>query len=184
MCWNVPIVMPILCLIAICFTYINIGGYFTYVELAALEDGIEQKRVTSVLTWASFLTLAGCALAMLCARFGLFRPLITALFAMFIMVSMLGGGITNLKLTISLFVFFSLWTFVDVYQYSMMGYMDRSGSLVAMIPSVQAFGQFVGPNIAASILAAGLGYGVMFIVSSCMALIAMSIYIGMYRKMG
>ena len=62
--------------------------------------------------------------------------------------------------------------------------MDRSGSLVAMIPSVQAFGQFVGPNIAASILAAGLGYGVMFIVSSCMALIAMSIYIGMYRKMG
>jgi len=181
--WRVPIFMPILCLVAVCFTYINIGGYFTYIELAALDDGIEPALVTSILTWGSFLALAGCLLALLCARFGLFRPLFLGLLSMAILVGMLSGGITNVNLAISAFAFMSLWTFADVYQSSMMGYMDRSGSLVALMPSVQGFGQFVGPNIAASILGAGLGYSTMFLVSGSMALVAMVIYGGMYFYM-
>jgi hypothetical protein len=64
-----------------------------------------------------------------------------------------------------------------------MGYMDRSGSLVALLPSVQGFGQFVGPNIAASIIGAGLGYSTMFIVSGSMALVAMAIYGGIFFYM-
>jgi predicted MFS family arabinose efflux permease len=181
--WRVPMFMPVLCLIAVCFTYINIGGYFTYIELAALSDGIEPALVSSLLTWSSFLALAGCLLALFCARFGLFRPLFVGLLSMAILVGMLSGGITNLNLAISLFAFMSLWTFADVYQSSMMGYMDRSGSLVALMPSVQGFGQFVGPNIAASIVGAGLGYGTMFLVSGSMALVAMAIYAGMYFYM-
>ena len=82
-----------------------------------------------------------------------------------------------------LFSFMALWTFVDVYQSSMMGYMDRSGSLVALLPSVQGFGQFVGPNIAASIIGAGLGYSTMFLVSGSMALVAMVIYGGIFVYM-
>jgi len=181
--WRVPKFMPILCLIAVCFTYINIGGYFTYIELAALDDGIAQDLITSLLTWGSFLTIVGCLLAMLCARFGLFRPLIVALLLMAVLVGMLGGGITNINLAISVFAFMSLWTFVDVYQSSMMGFMDRSGALVALMPSVQGFGQFVGPNIAASILGARLGYDIMFLVSGSTALVAMIIYGGMYYYM-
>ena len=30
--WHVPKILPVLCLAAVCFTYINIGGYYTYVE--------------------------------------------------------------------------------------------------------------------------------------------------------
>ena len=181
--WNVPVFMPIFCLIAVCFTYINIGGYFTYIELAALDAGIAQDFVTPLLTWASFWALAGCLLALLCARFGLFRPLFVALVTMAVLVAMLSLGITNINLAIGMFAFMALWTFVDVYQSSMMGYMDRSGSLVALIPSVQGFGQFVGPNIAASVIGAGLGYGTMFLVSASMALVAMAIYGGMFFYM-
>jgi hypothetical protein len=61
--------------------------------------------------------------------------------------------------------------------------MDRSGSLVALLPSVQGFGQFVGPNIAASIIGAGLGYSTMFLVSGSMALVAMVIYGGIFFYM-
>jgi len=57
---------------------------------------------------------------------------------------------------------------------------DRSGSFLALIPSVQGFGQFIGPNVAASVLSAGLGYSAVFIVSSCMALIAMLLYVGVF----
>jgi len=181
--WRVPVILPIFCLGAVCFTYINIGGYFTYIELAALSAGISPDYVTPLLTWASFWALAGCLLALLCARFGLFRPLFVALLSMAVLVGMLSSGINTINLTISVFAFMALWTFVDVFQSSMMGYMDRSGSLVALLPSVQGFGQFVGPNIAASVIGAGLGYGTMFLVSGSMALVAMAIYGGIFFYM-
>jgi len=181
--WQVPVILPIFCLTAVCFTYINIGGYFTYIELAALDAGIAPEFVSPVLTWASFWALAGCLLALLCARFGLFRPLFVALISMAVLVGMLAAGINKINLLISVFAFLALWTFVDVFQSSMMGYMDRSGSLVALLPSVQGFGQFIGPNIAASIIGAGLGYSTMFLVSGSMALVAMVIYGGIFFYM-
>ena len=96
---------------------------------------------------------------------------------------MLSRGITDVTILVSLFSFMTLWTFVDVYQSAMLSHMDRRGSLVALLPSVQGFGQFIGPNIAASIVGAGLGYGTMFVVSGSMALVAMLLYIGVFFYM-
>jgi hypothetical protein len=108
----------------------------------------------------------------------LFKPLFVSLFAMAGIVMMLSGGITDLNILVSLFSFMTLWTFVDVYQSAMMAHMDRGGSLVALMPSVQGFGQFVGPNVAASVLGAGMGYGAVFMVSGSMALVALALYGG------
>lgn len=176
--WKVPRALPIICLLAICFTYINIGGYFTYIELAALEDGVAEDWVGSVLTWSSFLGIAGCAIAFYATRFGLFKPLILSLVMLVGIVVMLSAGVNHVNVFISLFGFMTIWTFADVYQSSILAHMDRSGSLVALIPSVQGFGQFIGPNIAASIVGAGLGYGLMFAVSAGMAAVALALYIG------
>jgi predicted MFS family arabinose efflux permease len=181
--WRVPRFLPILCLVAVGFTYTNIGGYFTYIELAALADGISKDWVGPLLTWSSFLALVGCLLALFCTRFGLFRPLFIALISMALLVMMLSGGITNFNIAVSLFSFMALWTFVDVFQSAMLGHMDRKGSLVALLPSVQGFGQFIGPNIAASILGAGMGYSTVFLVSGSMALVALCIYVGIFFYM-
>jgi len=176
--WHVPKVLAVLCLVAICFTYINIGGYYTYIELAALADGVSQDWSGKVLTWSSFFGIVGCGIAFLCARFGLFKPLFVSLLSIAIAVGMLSVGVNDLNLVISLFAFMTIWTFADIYQAAMLAHMDRSGSLVALIPSVQGFGQFVGPNISATILAAGMGYSAMFIVSGGMALVALALYSG------
>ena len=176
--FRVPKIVPWLCLAAVCFTYINIGGYFTYIELAALADGVSQEWSGSVLTWSSFLGIAGCLIAYVCTRYGLFKPLFLSLITMAVIVAMLAVGINDINLAVSLFGFMTLWTFVDVYQSAMVAHMDRSGSLVALLPSVQGFGQFIGPNIAASIVGAGLGYPIMFVVSGSMALVALVLYIG------
>ena len=103
---------------------------------------------------------------------------------MAVIVAMLALGINDINLAVSLFGFMTLWTFVDVYQSAMVAHMDRSGTLVALLPSVQGFGQFVGPNIAASIVGAGLGYPIMFVVSGSMSLVALVIYFGvsLYMK--
>jgi len=181
--WHVPRIMPVICLTAVCFTYINIGGYYTYIELAAHADGIAEEWIGPVLTWSSIFAIVGCVIAYFCARFGLFKPLFVSLLAMTACVIMLSGGITNINVMVSLFSFMTLWTFVDVYQSAMMAHMDRGGSLVALLPSVQGFGQFVGPNVSASVLDAGLGYSIMFIVSGSMALVAMLLYIGVFIYM-
>jgi hypothetical protein len=96
---------------------------------------------------------------------------------------MLSAGINDINIVVSLFGFMTLWTFIDVYQSAMMAHMDRSGSLVALLPSVQGFGQFVGPNVAASVLGAGLGYSSVFIVSGSMALVALTLYTGIFLYM-
>lgn len=181
--WHVPRILPGLCLVAVCFTYINIGGYYTYIELAAHADGIAKDWVGPLLTWSSIFAIVGCAIAMVCTRFGLFKPLFVSLLSMAAIVMMLSGGITDINILVSLFSFMTLWTFVDVYQSAMMAHMDRSGSLVALLPSVQGFGQFIGPNIAASVLGAGMGYGIMFMVSGSMALVAMLLYSGVFVYM-
>jgi predicted MFS family arabinose efflux permease len=181
--WHVPRIMPVICLVAVCFTYINIGGYYTYIELAAHADGIDKDWIGPLLTWSSIFAIVGCVLAFFCTRFGLFKPLWVSLFAMAAIVIMLSSGITDINILVSLFSFMTLWTFVDVYQSAMLGHMDRSGSLVALLPSVQGFGQFIGPNISASILGAGLGYSTMFTVSGSMALVAMFLYVGIYMYM-
>jgi predicted MFS family arabinose efflux permease len=181
--WHVPRIFPVICLVAVCFTYINIGGYYTYIELAAHADGIAKDWVGPLLTWSSIFAIVGCAIAFFCTRFGLFKPLFVSLLAMAAIVTMLSRGITDINILVSLFSFMTLWTFVDVYQSAMLSHMDRKGSLVALLPSVQGFGQFIGPNIAASILGAGLGYSVMFVVSGSMALVAMLLYIGIFIYM-
>ena len=181
--WHVPRILPVICLVAVCFTYINIGGYYTYIELAALADGIAQEWVGPVLTSSSVFAVVGCVIAYFCARFGLFKPLFVSLLVMAAIVIMPSGGITDLNILVSLFFFMTLWTFNDVFQSAMLAHMDRKGSLVALLPSVQGFGQFIGPNIAASILGAGLGYSTMFVVSGSMALGAMFLYMGVFIYM-
>jgi len=181
--WHMPRIIPVICLVAVCFTYINIGGYYTYIELAAHADGIAEDWVGPLLTWSSIFAIVGCVIAFYSTRFGLFKPLFISLLAMATIVMMLSLGITDINILVSLFSFMTLWTFVDVYQSAMMAHMDRSGSMVALLPSVQGFGQFVGPNIAASIVGAGLGYSTMFLVSGSMALVALFLYLGVFAYM-
>lgn len=303
--WRVPKFIPIICLTALTFCYINIGGYYTYIELAALKDNItddmfetsedavditldkvqitlekvaitqdevhitedmvdivkdnvhitvaqvgttenkvpitedmveiaedkisitvDRARVTLekvesteenvelveltegklhfavptthvtvtkfnitqdwtglVLEVTGFLGVLGCGIAFLCTRFGLFRPLFAGLIFMSISVIMLSRGITNTNLAVSLFGFMTFWTFVDVFQSAMISNMDRSGAMIALMPAVEGFGQFLGPHMGAFILDHKMGYNVLFMASGSMTMIAMFLYFGVFLYM-
>ena len=175
--WHVPKILPIICLIAVCFTYINIGGYYTYIELAALHDGVAPEWTGPVLTWSSICAIVGCALAYLATRWGLFKPLFISLITMGIVVAMPATGINDVLFAVSIVGFMTLWTFIDVYQSAMLSHMDRAGSMVALLPSVQGFGNFLGPYLAAWVLTDQLRYREMFLVSGSMAIIALALYV-------
>ncbi len=178
---HVPAFIPWLVLAAIFFTYINIGSYWTYIELASLDAGLDGHYVGRLLVWTSFFSLVGCAVATLISnRFGLARPLLIALFSMATIVGMLSFGINNVNILISMFSFNLLWIFVDVYQMSTVANVDHSGSFASLMPGAQGLGQIVGPNIAASMLGAGLGYSKVFVMCATAAIIGLIIYGAMY----
>ena len=164
-------------------TYINIGAYWTYIDLAARADGIDQGWTNSVLTWSSFASGIGCLFAtLLSSRFGLLRPLLVTLICMSIIVGMLASGITDKSLLISVASFNFLWIFIDVYQMSTIANVDKKGRFASLMPGAQGLGQWIGPNVAASILGLNMGYAAVFLMCAGAAFVAMLLYAFMYLR--
>ncbi len=179
----VPKYIPWLVLAAIFTTYINIGAYWTYIELATVDSAATPEWVNRILVWTSFCSILGCLFATVISnRYGLARPLLVALICHAAIVYMLVNGITNTTLLISVFSFNFLWIFIDVYQMSTIANVDHSGKFSALIPGAQSFGQMVGPVAASFVLGAGLGYSGVFIMCAIASLTAMSIYLFMYMR--
>lgn len=181
---HVPLYVPWLCLGAIFLTYTNIGAYWTYIELASLDAGIADDWIGRILVWASFSSIVGCLIAtVLSNRFGLARPLLGALVVMVTIVGMLAFGIDDINILVSVFLFNLLWIFVDVYQMSTIANIDHSGSFASLMPGAQGLGQIVGPNLAASILALGLGYSGVFTLCAAAAFGGLCVYGFMYLQL-
>jgi predicted MFS family arabinose efflux permease len=179
---GVPRRAPWLVLIAVGFSYINIGAYWTYIELASqASPDADPQWVSQSLVWASFCSIVGCLVATVISdRFGLARPLLVTMFCHAIIVGMLAFGITDANIFISLFSFNFLWIFIDVYQMATIANVDKTGRYVALVPGAQGFGQIIGPNIAASLLALNMGYAPVFIMCGAASLVGMFIYAYMY----
>ena len=176
--------IPWLCLAAICITYTNIGAYWSYIELASLDAGISHQWTGQVLSWASLLSVVGCAFATVVSnRFGFARPLTIALITMTTIVGMLALGINDYKLMVSVFMFNFLWIFIDVYQMSTVAIIDPKGSYSALIPGAQGAGYIIGPIAGSLIIGAGLGYSVFFVFCASAAFTGMLIYWFMYSRL-
>jgi predicted MFS family arabinose efflux permease len=178
---HVPAYVPWLVLTAIVFTYVNIGAYWTYIELAASESAASPDWVASMLWVSSVFSVIGCLFAVLLSnRYGLARPLLGSLVLQATIVVMLVAGINNVNVAISMFMFNFCWIFVDIYQAATIANVDRSGRFPALIPAAQGLGNFLGPNIAASILAFNFGYNAVFIFCGVASITAMLVYLYMY----
>ena len=184
---HVPAYVPWLVLLAIAVTYLNIGAYWTYIELASADRSISTASpewVGDVLVFASFFSGLGCLFATLLSnRFGLARPLLATLIVHAAIVAMLASGINNINVLVSIYMFNFLWIFIDVYQMATVANVDHSGRFAALMPGAQGLGQIVGPNLAAGILAAGLGYRNVFLMCATASLVAMLIYGFMYVRL-
>jgi MFS family permease len=180
---DIPAYVPWLCLTAMVITYINIGAYWTYIELAAAADQATPEWVGNVLTWASFCSLMGCLFAtILSNRYGLLRPLLVTLATMTFIVGMLANGITDKNILISVFSFNCLWIFIDVYQMSTIANVDKTGRFASLMPGAQGLGQIIGPNMAASILGMNMGYSGVFIFCAGAAFGALCLYALIYLR--
>jgi predicted MFS family arabinose efflux permease len=179
-----PALPLILFLIAMAFTYINIGAYWTYIELAASDASLDSEWVSSLLVWASLASLLGCFVATVISdRLGVARPLLVTLIIQGTSVSMLALGINEPIFFASLFSFNFLWIFIDVYQMGSIARFDPTGRFAALMPAAQGAGQMIGPNIAATVLAFEGGYGGVFIMCGCASIIAYLLYQTAFQRL-
>jgi predicted MFS family arabinose efflux permease len=181
---HVPAYVPWLVLTAVVFTYINIGAYWTYIELATVDSAASPEWVASMLVYTSVFSVIGCLFAVLLSnRYGLARPLLLTLIFQASIVIMLVFGITNYSVAFSMFAFNFCWIFVDIYQAATIANVDRSGRYVSLLPAAQGFGNGLGPAMAAMVLSWGFGYNGIFIMCASASIIAMLVYLYMYLKL-
>jgi len=181
---HVPTYVPWLVLTAVMFTYINIGGYWAYIELATVGTAASPEWVADMLVYTSFFSLVGCLAAVLLSnRYGLARPLMITLVFQASIVAMLVFGITNMRVAFSMFAFNFCWIFVDIYQAATVANVDRSGRYVSLLPAAQGLGNALGPAAAATVLAWGFGYNGVFIMCASASIAAMLVYRFMYLKL-
>ncbi len=178
---RVPTYVPWLVLTAVALTYVNIGAYWTYIELATVDSAASPEWVADMLVYTSVFSVIGCLVAVLLSnRFGLARPMLVTLVFQAGIVFMLIFGITNISVAFSMFAFNFCWIFVDIYQAATVANVDRSGRYVALLPAAQGIGNGLGPYLAAGVLSLAFGYNGVFILCAAASIAAMLVYLYMY----
>lgn len=180
----VPPLVPWLVLAAVLFTYLNIGAYWTYIELASVASEADPGWVSELLVYTSIFSVVGCLFATVISnRFGLARPLLVTLLIQATIVGMLANGINNINVMVSMFTFNFCWVFVDVYQSATIANVDHSGRFAALLPGAQGLGQILGPNLAATMLALEWGYGSVFMMCAAASMTGFTIYLLTYARL-
>ncbi len=179
---HVPAYVPWMVLAAIVFTYINIGAYWTYIELAASVSDASPDWVASMLWVSSVFSVIGCLFAVVLSnRYGLARPLLVTLVFQAVIVVMLVTGINNVNVAISMFMFNFCWIFVDIYQAATIANVDRSGRFPALDSGRPGAWKFSRPQSGGfGPWHLGLGYNGVFILCGAASIIAMLVYLYMY----
>ena len=168
---------------AIVIAYINIGAYWSNIELAAEAAGIEGDWAAQVIAWCVLLSFVGCFTAMwVLKKFDYDRPLLFTFVLMVIAVGLLAINFTAAVFVLSVAMFNFLWIFIDVYQMGGVSVADRSGSAAAFIPGAQGLGQTVGPFAASIMLELGWGFDGVFVLCAAASAGALLIYTLIYLR--
>ena len=168
---------------AIVIAYINIGAYWSNIELAAEAAGLDGDWAAQIIAWCVLLSFVGCFTAMwVLKKFDYDRPLLITFVLMVISVGLLAVNFTAALFVFSVAMFNFLWIFIDVYQMGGVSVADRSGSAAAFIPGAQGLGQTVGPFAASVMLDLGWGFNGVFILCAAASATALCIYAVIYVR--
>ena len=168
---------------AIVIAYINIGAYWSNIELAAEAAGLDGDWAAQVIAWCVLLSFGGCFTAMwVLKKFDYDRPLLFTFVLMVLAVGLLAFSFAAAVFVFSVAMFNFLWIFIDVYQMGGVSVVDRSGSAAAFIPGAQGLGQTVGPFAASVMLELGWGFNGVFVLCATASAGALLIYTLIYLK--
>ena len=170
---------------AIVIAYVNIGAYWSNIELAAEAAGLDGDWAAQVIAWCVLWSFGGCFTAMwILKKFDYDRPLLFTFSLMVLAVGLLAVEFTAALFVFSVAMFNFLWIFIDVYQMGGVSVADRSGSAAAFIPGAQGLGQTAGPFAASVMLDLGWGFDGVFVLCALASAAALLVYTLIYLRYG
>ena len=100
---------------AIVIAYVNIGAYWSNIELAAEAAGLDGDWAAQVIAWCVLLSFGGCFTAMwILKKFDYDRPLLFTFSLMVLAVGLLAVEFTAALFVFSVAMFNFLWIFVII----------------------------------------------------------------------
>lgn len=147
------------CLLAIAIFNASATMFWTYVERLGGTIGLSSAFVAGTLNVSNLATLASTWLALLLARrFGLHLTQIVGLGITAAVVATWSLSAPPADFAVRVFLWFQILAICIVHQISMLGTLDRSGRLAALLPAAQGVGQSIGPLAGGFLFTIGLGF--------------------------
>jgi predicted MFS family arabinose efflux permease len=167
------IVPAALCLAAVVFVYIAIGGYWAYAERMGLAFGLAPDLVHHLLTASVLLSSLGCVAAFRVSRsLGQSRPLLAALALLSITLIAHSVSPHAVMYVVTLVVLQVAWNFIDIFQLGTLAFVDPTGRGAALVPAAQGIALALGPAAGAFALTVGHGYSAVLVLSGSAATLA------------
>ena len=175
--------VALLGLLAQAVWFVSPGAFWAFVEQAAVDKGISNTSIELALSLAEITGLLGCvAAAWFGDRFGRLGPILMATVGMAV-TTMLYQAVAGIwLLAVLLAIYYALWNYSTVYQYSFVAGLDATGRAAVAMPAANVFGMSVGPYLAGHLMLAH-GDEAITIVSVTFAALGLMLY-GLCFRMG
>jgi predicted MFS family arabinose efflux permease len=176
-----PTFVPWLCLLAVFWFYMMIGGYWAFLVPIGVAIGFDSQFVGEMLSAGILLSLISCLMAYrLSQRVGQSKPLLFALavIAMALIAGDLRFAPAAFLLGLAIVNFF--WNFTDIYQFGTIANIDHTGVFASRIQGAQMLGYVISPASAGWLLDHHLGYPHLLAVFGTYVAAAFAVYVFVY----
>ena len=176
-----PRFVPWLCLLAVFWFYMMIGGYWAFLVPIGVAIGFDTQFVGEMLSAGILLSLVSCLIAYrLSQRVGQSKPLLFALavIAMALIAGDLWFAAAAFLLGLAIVNFF--WNFTDIYQFGTIANIDHTGVFASRIQGAQMLGYVISPASAGWLLDHHLGYPHLLALFGAYVAAAFAVYIVVY----
>jgi predicted MFS family arabinose efflux permease len=165
------------CLTAIAVFNLSSTMFWTYVEQLGQALGVATVWVAKSLTVANAVTLVSTWLALFLARrFGQHRPQILGLIGTVVLLASWHLSASPTDFAVRVFLWFQIQAICIVHQISLLGTLDGSGRLAALLPAAQGVGQCAGPLAGALLLTCGFGFRGQLLAQAAFYVIAAALF--------
>ena len=148
---------------------------FTYADRIGNSFGLAGEQIGLVLGVATMLGIpAGFGVYFVGSRFGRFRPILVAVLVQVCALLLLLSGPGQAGYIIAMCLLAPCWGFALPYFQAIEARIDSGGSLVVAGGFATSFGGFVGPAVAASLVAPG-NYGAMMLTAGASLLVVIAL---------
>ena len=181
---KIPVILPVMCLLAVGGFYWMIGVFWVYIEVIGSSLEYTTHFIANFMATVMLIGVIGCYVAYwLAKKKGQSKPYIVCLIIVVSVMSISATGLNPINYIILLVTFLVFWNLVDIFQLGVLANIDHSGRFTALVPAAQGLTMAVSPAVGGFMLDIGMAYEAIIMMMAIAVLISLISYSLVYRQM-